>query len=392
MKNPIIKVLLLDGQTIQAVAVAEYLKRFDYRIISFCDSKESYGYHTTYVDEKVLSPKSKDHAVFYSFLENYLSNNKIDVIIPMNDDSALFLSEFKKELLAYTNFKMPDKEIFYAGYDKNLLMNLCREKKLPHPKSSDLATESIESACEYVGFPAILKPNFTSGGRGMKLINTKEELERVLPPTIKEFGECHLQEFISQGGKQYKVQIYRDQEKSIIYSTVIEKIRYYPETGGSSCFNKTIVKNDLVNLCGNVLEILEWDGFADFDLIEDPKDNIIKIMEINPRLPACIKSSFISGINFAQIIVNKSLGLEIPKMIYTPDKYLRYLAFDVLWFVHSPNRFTTKPNWFIFFSKNTYYQDFSWKDPLPFLSGLFGGILKFLNPKFMRAKSGMRKN
>jgi predicted ATP-grasp superfamily ATP-dependent carboligase len=392
MEDTKINILLLDGQTIQAVAVAEYLKRPDYRIISFCDSKESYGYHTTYVDEKILCPKSKDHNAFFPFLKNYLSNNKVDVLIPMNDDSALFMSEFKKELLAFTNFIIPDKETFYAGYDKNLLMNLCKTNNLPHPKSSDLSIETTESACEYVGFPAILKPNFTSGGRGMKLIDNKEELERVLPQTISEYGDCHLQEFISPGGKQFKVQIYRDQEKSKIYSTVIEKIRYYPETGGSSCFNKTISNDDLVELCVGILNILDWDGFADFDLIEDPEDNIIKIMEINPRLPACIKSSFVSGINFAQIIVSKSLGLEIPGMSYSPEKYLRYLAFDVLWFLHSPKRFSTKPNWFSFFLKNTYYQDLSWKDPMPFLIGLFGGVLKFLNPSFRKAKSGMRKS
>jgi len=384
-------VLLLDGQTVQATAIAEYLKKSGCYIISFCDSNNSYGYHTKFVDKKILSPKSKTKGIYLSFLIDFLHDNKVDVIIPMNDDSATFLSE-NKNLLSNekARFIIPDKDIFFQGFDKNQLMKLCHKNDFPHPRTADLSEVTTKEACSHVGFPAIIKPNITTGGRGMQMIRTESQLSDILNPTINEYGDCHLQEFIQPGGKQFKVQIYRDHLKNEIYSTVIEKMRYYPEKGGSSCFNKTIYFDELVQLCNSVLIKLKWDGFADFDLIEDPSDGIIKIMEINPRVPACIKSSLVSGIDFALIILNKSLDMEIPPMKYEPNKYLRYIALDLLWFIYSPNRFKTKPNWFIFFGKNLFYQDFTWKDLRPFIFGFLGGLLKQFNPKFRKSKKGLR--
>ena len=77
-------------------------------------------------------------------------------------------------------------------------------------------------------------------------VNSFDELWINYDAVFNEFGACHLQEFIPQGGKQYKVQILI-KDNAVIESTVIEKIRFYPIQGGSSCFNKTIVNNELVS-------------------------------------------------------------------------------------------------------------------------------------------------
>ena len=60
-------------------------------------------------------------------------NNEIDVIMPLNDDSAEFLSKHKLALSAYTKLLMPDYNKFMAAYDKNLLMKLCERNGYPHP-------------------------------------------------------------------------------------------------------------------------------------------------------------------------------------------------------------------------------------------------------------------
>ena len=72
------------------------------------------------------------------------------------------------------------------------------------------------------------------------------------------------------------------------------------------------------------------------------------------------------------------------------DKYLRYFGLDILWFLHSKQRFSSIPSWFKLFSKDTFYQDGSLDDIKPFVYGTFGGILKQLNPSFRKKKSGLR--
>lgn len=382
-------VLLLDGQTTQALPVMRSLKHKGFRVVIFCDQKRSFGYYSRYADRKLICPEwTRDKEAFREFFFDFVSTNRIDCVIPMNDYSAVFLSEHLEEVNRHTRCLIPGYETFMNAYDKNRLMGLCRRLGIPHPASEDLEVQSPETAAVSVGFPAIIKPNITTGARGMKRVDTLEELLEAYPVVRKDYGPCHLQKFVQSGGKQFKVQIFTDQ-MGISISTVIEKIRYYPVNGGSSCCNVTIENDQLVAIGNAVLNELHWVGFADFDLIEDPEDGEIKVMEINPRIPACIRTSFESGVDFAEVIVNHTLGLKIPDYQYHPGDYLRYFGLDLLWFLNSPDRFRTKPGWFRLLGKRIYYQDGSIRDPMPFIMGNLAGILKQLNPGFRKAKSGL---
>jgi D-aspartate ligase len=385
-----IKVALLDGQTIQALVFAKQLRKAGYYVISFCDTKLSYGYHTRYAHKKVLCPSTQHETInFHKFFLNYIDNEKLDVVIPMNDYSAKYLSEYKSELNNKVNFSIPHFEAFMKGYDKNQLMTVCDDFNLPHPKSIDISLIDKGFTDNDFSFPALIKPNQTTGARGFKKVNNFKELWENYDSIFKEFGDCHLQEFIPEGGVQYKVQILI-QENEIINSTVIEKQRYYPVNGGSSCFNKTILNDDLVNICAKVLKLIKWEGFADFDLIEDPRDGIIKIMEINPRVPACIKASVISGVDFPKLIVELSLDKPITNCIYEPGKYLRYFSMDLLWLLSSHNKFSAFLQWTKkMFSVKHFLQDGELLDPIPFLIGSYSGLAKQINPKFREQKKGM---
>lgn len=58
-----------------------------------------------------------------------------------------------------------------------------REKSYLHPKTVDLAGKTIDvlnidSLMEFP-YPVILKPNLTTGDRGMRVINSLEELLQI---------------------------------------------------------------------------------------------------------------------------------------------------------------------------------------------------------------------
>ncbi|NNE54780.1 MAG: ATP-grasp domain-containing protein, partial [Flavobacteriales bacterium] len=343
------------------------------------------GYGTRYANRKIKSPSINNEEEYFSFLVDYIKNNAIDVVIPMSDPTAEFLSKRKPALTGLTKYILPDYPVFMTGYDKNQLMKTCRERGYPHPETYDMAATAVEEIGDSF-FPAILKPNITTGGRGMRIINSKNELKSVLPGNVKEYGPCHLQEFVKSGGRQFKIELILDNDGNLISSSVIDKLRYYPVSGGSSCFNVTVLNDSLVEICYRLLRDIGWVGFADFDLIEDPEDQQFKIMEINPRIPACIKSAIESGIDYGNLIVDSSLGKEIHSFAYNPGKQLRHLGLDVLWFLQSKHRFKTTPGWFNFFNKNQSCQDFSWGDPLPFVFGTLGNIAKISQGSFRKEK------
>lgn len=389
------KVLILDGGAAHAMAIAECLKKSGYDVAVACDNKYEYGYHTRYADERFLGMDSH-HEGYAEKMLAFLKEHHYDVLIPTSDVAAEFMSFHKEELLPLTGVLMPDKAVFKKGYDKNELMKVCRENGFPHPFTVDLngfkglSVEEVEGL-ENFPYPGLLKPNLTSGGRGMTFVHNFDELKAVYPAIHKQYGECHLQQFIKAGGRQVKVQIMTDANGNPAYSAVIWKQRYYPVNGGSSCCNVTIDEPETAAICGQVLKMIGWVGFADFDLIENPDTKELLIMEINPRIPACVRSAFKSGVDFATMIADATLGQPLREYKYTPGKRLRHLGFDVLWFLKSPNRFKAKPSWFRFFGKDTYYQDWLRGNFSAFFWGTWGNLKKQMNPEFRKAKGGTAK-
>ena len=386
------KILILDGGAAHAMAIAECLKKSGYSVAVLCDNSNEYGYHTKYADERYLGKDSheKDYA---EWMLNFLKEHHFDVLIPTSDTAAEYMSFQKKEIQKFAGVLMPDREVFKKGYDKNELMTVCKEHGFPHPFTVDLRKVSIDDSEELNSFPypGLLKPNLTSGGRGMTLINTYDDLKRIYPKIRAQYGECHLQQYIKAGGRQVKVQIMTDKDGNPAFSSVIWKQRYYPVNGGSSCCNVTIDNPTIAKTCGEVLKAIGWVGFADFDLIENPDTHELLIMEINPRIPACVRSAFKSGMDYATMIADATLGLPLKDYRYTPGKRLRHLGFDVLWFLKSPDRFKTKPSWFRFFGKDTYYQDWLCGDFKAFFWGTWGNFKKQMNPEFRKAKAGLEQ-
>ena len=385
------KVLILDGGAAHAMAIAECLQKTGYFVAVMCGNKNEYGYHTKFANEHYLGTDSHEPG-YKEFMLSFLRKNHFDVLIPTSDAAAEFMSFHKDELKELTGVLMPDRSIFEKGYDKNYLMAICKENGFPHPLTVDMAKmRSLdERELKEFPYPGLLKPNRTSGGRGMTLVNSIEELIDVYPLIHDQYGECHLQQYIKAGGHQVKVQVMTDNEGEPKYTSVIWKQRYYPVNGGSSCCNITIDNPEIARICGKVLQTIGWIGFADFDLIENPDTGELLIMEINPRIPACVRSVFKSGMDYATMIADATLGLPLREYNYESGKSLRHLGFDILWFLKSPNRFKTKPSWFKFFDKDLYYQDWIKGDFKAFFWGTVGNVRKQLNPEFRKAKSGVK--
>ena len=380
-------VLLLEAYLIQTQAIAKSLHKAGYRVVSFCEEKNSYGYHTKYVDEKHITIPCEGHQEeYYQLLLDFLKKNTVSAIIPMSDESAKMLAQHQDEIAQFSAIACPPFESFIKGYDKNQLMKVCEHLGIEHPLTIDLSEPYDLTKMKY---PAIIKPNITSGGRGMRIVENEEELKAIIPQTIKEYGNCHVQEYIPQGGRQIKVQLLVDRNMSLVCSSVMQKTRWYPVKGGSSCCNITIEEPELVEACYSILKQLNWRGFADFDVIEDPRTSSLNIMEMNPRVPACIKSAIVSGINWGEIIVSDILCQPQKNYEYDPGHVLRFLGFDFLWFLKSKDRHHTSPSWYSFFGRKVHYQDLDWTDFGSFFWGTYGNIRKLFSSDFRESKAGL---
>ena len=383
-----IRILLLDGHTVQSISVARSLKESGYRVSAFISERISYGRVCRYIDDHIIAPPVADSINYLQFMQDYLILNKIDVIIPMYDDSAELLSRNKEILERKYGVRcaVTEYSIFSQAHNKQKLMEVCRRYGFPHPATEKLSEENIESAAAYVGFPAIIKPNISAGARGIVLVHSIEDIRAKYPTIHQAFGECTLQHYINHSGVYYNVMLYRSTDGQIFGQTILKIMRYFPIKGGTSCYCETILHDQLIKICSAVLDALKWEGFADFDIMEEKETGDLKIIEINPRIPASIHGAYVSGVNFPEIIVRDILGLPIQSSLYSPGKSLRFMGLDFMWFLFSPKRFSFRPSWFKFWGRNIFYQDGSMKDSLPMIIGCVSGILKYLRPEFRKSK------
>lgn len=400
MKN----VLILGGGT-QGLITVKLLHECGYRVVAVCGEKNNYIDASRYIDSLHYCIGYKGER-YFEFVKQVMIEEHIDAVVPMGDITTEFLCEYRDQLPSSVKIKLPTYENFLKGYDKNQLMTLCMEKGYPHPQTIDLCKvekvpdgfrrfqngsegEDLTETLKNFHYPAMLKPNCTTGGRGMVEVKSYDELKERYPDLHKQYGEYHLQRFIMAGGRQVKIQLYVDEQKQLLAHSVQQKLRWYPNKGGSNTCAVSIEDAKMVDICYQILKGIDWVGFADFDAIEDPDTKELLIMEINPRLPACIKGSVVAGINWSEIIVNDYLGLPQKNYEYKTGVYLRHLGLDFLWFLHAENRWSVKPNWFKLVGKNIYYQDASsWSDPMPFLMGTWHNIAKLFDPEFKKAKKG----
>ncbi len=253
------KILLLDGHTVQILPVAKSLKKKGYEVTALCEEKLSFGWASRYVDNKILCPYITNNTEEYlDFVEQCLIKYKYDVLIPLFDDSAEIMSKYKQRFKKYVNIAIPDYNLFQYANDKNLTIEIAKKINIPHPRTICLETNSLEKASSYCSFPSLIKPNIGAGARGIVRVNSINDLKSLYSSHHKEFGASTLQQFIPQTDFQYNCQIFRDSKGIIKASSVQKKYRYFPISGGTISCSETIEIPKIIEYSKKILEELNF--------------------------------------------------------------------------------------------------------------------------------------
>jgi predicted ATP-grasp superfamily ATP-dependent carboligase len=359
----------------------ESLWRQGFHITAGSYKRINMGFFSRYPASRIVypSPETSPRA----FLERILTlaqRNSYAFILPGDDFSAGLLSADKDRFAAYTRIPVVPFTTFMKARDKAQTMRLAMREGVPCPQTYFPDEEKVEEIAEKAGFPLLVKANISSGARGISLVERREDLESTYQRVKAEYGECHIQEYIPRGGLQYKADFFLDMKQELKAAIVYSKLRFFPVSGGSSVINRTVHHPEIVWNASKLLKAMGWYGFADFDFITDPRDGVAKVMEINPRLPNTFRIGLAAGIDFPAMIAKLAMGQDIEKANgYKLDVYLRYLALDALWFLKSPDRFSTVPSFFKFFGANLFDQILSFKDPGPTVGFVLENLIAFSN-------------
>ena len=267
-----------------------------------------------------ITPSGADDEKFVKDIIKLCQQYEYDLLMPFGNDSYFAVVKHAEELSKHVNFMAPSVESFNIAHDKLKTVKLCNEIGIGTPRIySDFENNDLRSIANEVRYPVVIKARSGSGvEKGLRYANSKEELflkyEEITSfessteavnysaPLIQEYipGELHDACTLSENGKVV---------------TVLTQIRQLmnPIYGGPGAINVTTHNKPLAIIAIKLLEALNWNGPAQIEFKYDPRDQIYKIIEINPKLWGTIDLSIKVGINFPLMIKKILLGENVKK-------------------------------------------------------------------------------
>ena len=380
-----VKVLLLDAYARQTLPIARGFKKIGCIVTVVCFSKLDVGYSSNVPDYRILLKcKKDDYNSQYLFVKKLIETGEYDIVVPMNDYSAIYLANNKDYLKQFAQIAVNDKKIFELAINKVNTMRVCKENGIPSPITifSNNISEILSS--KELIFPVVVKPETACGSIGFNIVDNKMKLEELLTNSVFS-GHLFVQEYIPQDGVQYGVEAFRNNDGSYAFILVDEKPRWYPLDGGSPTINITTHNDTMTNMAKRLLDSLNWVGYANIDFVVDCRNQQPKVIEINARISAAVSIDEAVGYNVSELICRNVFNKE--SLIYSDyidNIKVSCILTELLWFVKSKNRFKNKPT--MFNRKKTKDVIFRWKDPKPFFTFSLQSIKNYKHAMKLRKR------
>lgn len=366
------KVLVVGAHENPALPIIQSLARRGLEVHAASHQRVCVGFYTKYTRKTFLyvSPKV-DEGLFLEHLRDYLERERFDVTFVVGEDLTFLISKNKELFASHTKIPLVGFETYLKCRDKATTMKIAKRINVPIPKTYFPEEEGLEEVARRIDYPAVIKPNRSDGARGITYPGNRQDLVQGYHQTVRTFGPCHIQEFVPHTGIQLKAELLLDASSCVTGWCAYHKIRYYPPSGGSSTLNSTVDRRDILELAARILKEIQWYGMADCDFIEDPRDGVPKLMEINPRFTRSIKICVSAGVDFPYLLYQTALGENVsPVLNYRLGTMLRYFPADLMWFLRSKDRFSAKPGFLKLMFSGLEDEVVSLKDPGPGLAYL----------------------
>ncbi len=346
------------------------------------------GLLSRFPDQRCLYPDpARETGAFIDWLVARVKSGGYPVTMGCGEEVTYLLAKHKRDLAPFTSVPIVDLDTFMICRDKSLTMKAAAVCGVPTPATWYPEEISVEAVAARATYPAVVKPCVSSGARGIVFVSTPEDLRRACGRTREQYGPCIVQEQIPHDGLQYKAELLLDRQSRVRMAGAYAKLRYYPPAGGSSTLNQTVARPDLVERAATLLAHIKWHGMGDCDFIVDPRDGVVKLMEVNPRFTRTIRVLVEAGLDFPFELYRFALGFE-PRDAreYRTGVFLRYMPADLVWFLRSKERFRARPSFFRFFSKDLHYEEWSLRDPLTGVGFWASLLLDMLDPAARRMR------
>ncbi|RXJ75079.1 hypothetical protein CRU86_09325 [Aliarcobacter skirrowii] len=235
-----------------------------------------------------------------NMVKKIIEDENIDYIIPGSGEESYLNTVKLAHELKIGNFDIP--EVANLIHNKWKFKEFCLNNNISTPNGKFYT--NIDDLTD-LDFPIVVKPTNLSGGRGVEIVNSKEELVKSLLEAKKVTNEIFLEEFIE--GKLIAYSIFLKEQK-IIYGFTGEDKTYLNKYLITSAFPCEVKEETLQKMKYDIEKIAKLLNLVDgmFHLQIMIKDDIPYIIDVTRRIPGDLYPYLIEycdGVEYSKAVV-----------------------------------------------------------------------------------------
>jgi len=286
------------------------LANFKGKILSTDSNELSAGFYLSNYSEVIPKIEQENYLdILFKIIDKY----DINVLMPSSGYDIFPFSENKEKLR---------KNGVVPVVSERGILEICRDKILTfnHLNKNFSLPFTTEDKNKVNEFPIIAKPRFGKGSRDIIQINDFEELEYI----NSKYSNMIFQEYLP--GEEFTIDVLSDLNANPIIS--VPRVRLQTR-GGISTKGKIVLNKELIEESFKIVKFLKIIGPCCIQVKKD-KDNIFKLVEINPRLGGGTIFTTLAGANFPKMIIDIVEGRSIKIPTISEITILRYFEEIIL--------------------------------------------------------------
>ena len=289
---------------------------------------------------RIQRDNTEREKAYIETVESICEKEKIDTIFPSFDPYVYVFAKNKERFESKgVLIPVPNYETMLVPLDKYRTNRAAQQAGFPCPKSCiPESGNDLKQIAAAWGFPLVVKPRFTSGGRGTSIVADFGELSEKMRESWDSGVRPMIQEYIP-GTEKQQFYLLLDKKGQL-------KVSFCPKTHrlfdrlyrNSSAASESAPPHPKSAQAASVVQGFGWWGGINLQTKVDPRDGLPKLLEINPRLGHHLWYRTAIGINEPLMCLQIAQGEEVAaiesypagKMFLSPVEDLLSFGFGLV--------------------------------------------------------------
>ena len=193
---------------------------------------------------------------------------------------------------------------------------------VPGYQGADQSVETLKEAASTIGFPVLLKATAGGGGKGMRIVEKAEDIEKAIEAAKREsmnaFGndELIVEKYIASG-RHIEFQIFGDQQGHAIHMlerecSIQRRYQKVIEESPSPVLDETL-RTKMGDAAVRAAKALNYDNAGTVEFIFDDQTKEFYFLEVNTRLQVEHPvTEEVTGLDLVQLQIESAQGTALP--------------------------------------------------------------------------------